>query len=242
MVGPPQGCQYLGVKGSRVQIPPSRLVGRYFSLYVREPIGEPMGFRNRAKSAWLPSPSRCGSWPSRPWREMAVDHQDSARVGLHDALAGMRRVPMKIRQEDTALLIQGLPFQIAQPVQSHAQMPEHLRAGCRGHTGRRDRAPRAEPDLARAGWFVPRMVRPVYRRQAAIKIVREMPATRPTEWSAPMTSSMIDQLDDGFVQDPTPPSSGCVPSARSPGPPCPAAAAGLSPATRTPAPRWPTRV
>ena len=117
-------------------------------------------------------------------------------------LAGMRRLPMKIRQEDASLLIQGLPFHIAQPVQSHAQMPEHLRVGCRGHTGRRDRAPRAEPDLACAGWFVPRMVRPVYRRQAAIKIVREMPATGPTEWSAPMTSSMIDQLDDGFVQDP----------------------------------------
>ena len=54
-----------------------------------------------------------GLWPSRPWREMAVGHQDSAGAGLHDALAGMRRLPMKIREEDAALLIQGLPFQIA---------------------------------------------------------------------------------------------------------------------------------
>ena len=38
-----------------------------------------------------------------------------------------------------------------------------------------------------------------------------------------MTSSMTEQLDDGFVQDPTPPLSGCVPSAPSPGSPCPAA-------------------
>lgn len=46
------------------------------------------------------------------------------------------------------------------------------------------------------------MVRPVYRRHTTTKIVREMPATGPTEWSAPMTSSMIEQLDDEFVQDP----------------------------------------
>ena len=39
-----RGCQYLGVKGSRVQIPPSRLVRSIFRFQFREPIGEPMAF------------------------------------------------------------------------------------------------------------------------------------------------------------------------------------------------------
>ena len=64
-----RGCQYLGVKGSRVQIPPSRLVRGIFRSEFREPIGEPMGSRTRAKSAWRPSSSECGRRPSRALAE-----------------------------------------------------------------------------------------------------------------------------------------------------------------------------
>jgi hypothetical protein len=38
------GHSCLGVKGSRVQIPPSRLVRRVFRFKFREPIREPKGF------------------------------------------------------------------------------------------------------------------------------------------------------------------------------------------------------
>src|SRR5271165_2167165 len=42
-----------GGQGSRVQIPPSRLVREFFGLNFREPTGEPMGSRSGAK---VPSP------------------------------------------------------------------------------------------------------------------------------------------------------------------------------------------
>ena len=45
-----RGCQYLGVKGSRVQVPPSRLVRGVFRSQFREPTGEPMAFPERRQA------------------------------------------------------------------------------------------------------------------------------------------------------------------------------------------------
>ena len=45
------GHSWLGVKGSRVQIPPSRLVRQVFGFNFREPIGEPMAFPEQGQAS-----------------------------------------------------------------------------------------------------------------------------------------------------------------------------------------------